>query len=145
MLESVFNKVLQKETPTQVFSCEYCKISKNIFFIEHLRWWSGSSIICGWISVPEDTSTQVTSEFIKCKHWLCRKIKTTVFFMWPASWRTDISSFYYSDINLLLINYACCKLCNIWLLLFENNSSSYRYTGASHWRKTLVQLLLKIG
>ena len=26
-----------KETPTQVFSCEYCKIFKNVFFfIEHL-------------------------------------------------------------------------------------------------------------
>ena len=29
----------QKETPTQVFSCEYCEIFKKtkIFFIEHLR------------------------------------------------------------------------------------------------------------
>ena len=25
-----------KETPTQVFSCEYCKIFKNIYFEEHL-------------------------------------------------------------------------------------------------------------
>ena len=30
-----FNK---KETPTQVFSCEYHKISKNSCFIEH-PWW----------------------------------------------------------------------------------------------------------
>ena len=28
----------QKETPTQVFSCKYCKIFKNSFFVEHLRW-----------------------------------------------------------------------------------------------------------
>ena len=27
-----------KETPTQVFSCEYCEILKNIFFTEHLHW-----------------------------------------------------------------------------------------------------------
>ena len=27
-----------KETPTQVFSCEYCEVFKNSFFIEHL-WW----------------------------------------------------------------------------------------------------------
>ena len=27
-----------KETPTWLFSCEYCKIFKNSFFIEHL-WW----------------------------------------------------------------------------------------------------------
>ena len=49
-----------------------------------------------------------------------------------ASWSTDISTFYYSDINLLLIDYACCKLCNIWFLLFENNSSSNHYTGTLH-------------
>ena len=29
--------VINKETPAQVFSCEFNKISKNIFFIEHLR------------------------------------------------------------------------------------------------------------
>ena len=26
----------KKETPAQVFSCEFCEISKNTFFIEHL-------------------------------------------------------------------------------------------------------------
>ena len=44
MLESPFNKVLglkayifnKKDTPTQVFSYEYCKISKNSSFMEHL-------------------------------------------------------------------------------------------------------------
>ena len=35
------------------------------------------------------------------------------------------SSFYCLDINLFLIDCACCKLCNIWLLLFENNYRSY--------------------
>ena len=29
---------IKKETPTQVFSCEYCEIFKGSFFIEHL-WW----------------------------------------------------------------------------------------------------------
>ena len=27
----------KKETLAQVFSCEFCEISKNTFFIEHLR------------------------------------------------------------------------------------------------------------
>ena len=27
-----------KETPTQVCSCEYWKIFKNSFFVEHIRW-----------------------------------------------------------------------------------------------------------
>ena len=29
---------IKKETLAQVFSCEFCEISKNIFLIEHL-WW----------------------------------------------------------------------------------------------------------
>ena len=26
-----------KETPAQVFSCEFCEIFKNTYFLEHLR------------------------------------------------------------------------------------------------------------
>ena len=29
---------LLKKTAAQVFSCEFCEILKNTFFIEHLRW-----------------------------------------------------------------------------------------------------------
>ena len=29
---------IKKEALAYVFSCEFCKISKNIFFTEHLRW-----------------------------------------------------------------------------------------------------------
>ena len=45
MLESLLDKVaglllkdnfIKKETPAQVFSCEYCKIIKNNFFIKHV-------------------------------------------------------------------------------------------------------------
>ena len=43
----LFNKVagLQlylKKTPAQVFSCEFCEISKNTFFTEHL--WTTASV-----------------------------------------------------------------------------------------------------
>ena len=45
VLESVFIKVAElhacnfiKVTSTQLFSCEYCKIFKNSFFIEHVQW-----------------------------------------------------------------------------------------------------------
>ena len=34
---------IKKETLTQVFSCEFCEISKNTFFTEHL--WTNASII----------------------------------------------------------------------------------------------------
>ena len=86
---------------------------------------SGSSIICDWNWIPQDTNTQATLKFIKCKHWMSR----------------NISSFSYSDINLFFIDCACCKLCNIWLLLFENNSRSYNYTGASQWRNNIVAVI----
>ena len=33
--------LLKKETTAQVFSCEFCKISKNIFFAEHT--WANAS------------------------------------------------------------------------------------------------------
>ena len=44
VLESLFNKAgglrcanYQIETPTQVFSCDYCKVFKNTYFEEHLQ------------------------------------------------------------------------------------------------------------
>ena len=43
-VKKVFLKISQnsqenkKETLAQVFSCEFCEIFKNAFFIEHLRW-----------------------------------------------------------------------------------------------------------
>ena len=50
--------VIKKETPSQVFSCQFCEIFKNIFFIEHLRWLllpilkplNSQGQLCKWIS-----------------------------------------------------------------------------------------------
>ena len=61
--------------------------------------------------------------------------------MWPASWSIDRFSIYYSDTNLLLIDYACCKLCNMLLFLFGNNSRSYPYKGASYWKRKIVAFI----
>ena len=33
----VFLRITEKETPTQVFSCEYCENFKSTHFEEHLR------------------------------------------------------------------------------------------------------------
>ena len=76
------------------------------------------------LEFPKILVYQTTSEYIKCKHWQYWKIKTTALFIWQTSWSPDISSFYCCNINLFLIDYVWCKLCNIWLLLFENNSRS---------------------
>ena len=35
--ESFSFNFIKKETQTQVFSCEFCKIPQNTFFVEHLR------------------------------------------------------------------------------------------------------------
>ena len=37
MLESFSNFIKKRQTPTQVFSCEYCEIFKNTYSEEHLR------------------------------------------------------------------------------------------------------------
>ena len=37
-LPKACNIIIQKENLEQVFSCEFCKVFKNTFFIEHLRW-----------------------------------------------------------------------------------------------------------
>ena len=36
--ESKVCNFIEKETLAQVFSCEFCEISKNTFFLQHLRW-----------------------------------------------------------------------------------------------------------
>ena len=38
-----YPKALKEETLALVFSCEFCKISKNSFFIEHL--WTAASAV----------------------------------------------------------------------------------------------------
>ena len=37
-LQAAACNFIKKETLAQVFSCEFCEISKNTFFTEHLRW-----------------------------------------------------------------------------------------------------------
>ena len=42
---------------------------------------------------------------------------------------------------MFLVDYACYKLCNIWLLLFKNKSRSYHYTGAPYWSENSVAVI----
>ena len=35
LCQSLFSN--KRETPTKIFSCEFCKIFKNTYFVEHLR------------------------------------------------------------------------------------------------------------
>ena len=50
--------IIKKETPSQMIPCQFCKIFKNTFFIEHLRWLllailkplDSQRQLCKWIS-----------------------------------------------------------------------------------------------
>ena len=64
-----FNKIALKKRlwHTHVFSCEFCKLSKNTFFVEHL--WATASVFILWR--PEDkfletwapaTNTRISQE-----------------------------------------------------------------------------------
>ena len=44
-LQALACNFIKKETLAQVFSCKFCKISKNIFFTEHL-WTTASDELC---------------------------------------------------------------------------------------------------
>ena len=52
---------IKKETLAQVFSCEFCKISKNTFFIEHLWRLLLVLVSCGFI---EEQHWQVFGKMI---------------------------------------------------------------------------------
>ena len=40
-----------KETPTQLFSCEYCEVFKGSFFIEHLLVAASKDYYCPWMTI----------------------------------------------------------------------------------------------
>ena len=52
---------IKKETLAQVFSCEFCEISKNTFFTEHL-----------WATASERAkSVAITYSFSSCTYRIC--------------------------------------------------------------------------
>ena len=82
------------------------------------------SIICNWTWVSEDTSTQATSEYIKCKQWTCRKIKTSVFFLQQP---LGALMYLYFIVWILIgiLNWLCLvRTVQFMTLLVENNSRS---------------------
>ena len=98
-------------------SCSHLNLRFRNCFEQGVPWHSGNYRM--WIH--SETRT-LHDKNIQSKHWICWNIKTTVFFRSPAIWIADISLFHCSDINAFLIDYAWWQPCNIWLLLFENNS-----------------------
>ena len=68
---------IKKETLPQVFSCEFCKISKNTFFTEHLRATASADtyITTYWLLIPRTA----TEKLIKKN--MCRKIWRSFFWL----------------------------------------------------------------
>ena len=72
-----FCNFIKKESLVQVFSCEFCKISKNIFFTEHLR--ETASVIWKSISILFIAAIHLIfpHQFDECRvisrsqKWLC--------------------------------------------------------------------------
>ena len=99
-----------------------------------------AKVISAWTWVPKGTSTQATSEYMKCKHWMCQKMKTTIYPYVLASWCNDISFCYCSNINPFLTDYAWCNIC----LPFFQNSSRKIIIQKKYWRNNLRQSLVVI-
>ena len=60
--------LLKKETLAQVFSCEFCEISKNIFFTEQLRA-TASVLNTSHLSLKVGTTCLFEAVFDVCGHW----------------------------------------------------------------------------
>ena len=71
-------QVLKKETLTQVFSCEFCEISKNTFFREHL--WATAFLNCA-VFLHHKHSRGVLKIFLVssfCIFGFCEKVHCSV-------------------------------------------------------------------
>ena len=54
-----------------MFSCEFCKIFNNSFFIEYLRWYVCAKEILNPINLPKDCVANILTYIVNVKH-LCR-------------------------------------------------------------------------
>ena len=82
----------------------------------------GSSIICGWTWVLEDTSTQAISAYIRCKQWMCwrvRLVKTTVSFICDQLFGALI------HLNFIILILIC-----FWLIIPGENYVIYGCSSA---------------
>ena len=133
--------------------------SGNLYYYVYLLWilsstairkgkivwrWSESMIICGQTWVPKDSSTQATSEYIKCKNWICGKIKTTVFFL-------VISLLEHKYLYFIVMTLMCFQLimpsgnCAIWGWSLSRTIPEILQYRSKTWGTTMLQLLLVVG
>ena len=126
-------KVSKNVALPQVFSCHFfilLKVSSVSFYKS--PWYHSNSCMLLYTKWKIHTSTQATSEYIKCKHWMCRKTKAAAFFMWPASRNV---------FNFIILILICFYLIIPGLNYLICCCSSERTTpGVSlHWNLTLEE------
>ena len=78
-----------------------------------------TKFIC-WFQAPIRITNNEYLFQSRLRYYGCRNYLS----LWWYFHRLDPYSIYFSDTNLFSVDYVWCKLCNKWLLLFENNSSS---------------------
>ena len=59
--------IIKRKTPAQVFSCDFCKIFKNIYFVEHL--WAAACALVPYVAWVPSWSRS---------HWIWLQIKSAV-------------------------------------------------------------------
>ena len=125
---------IKKETLALVFSCEFCEISKNSFFTEHLR--TTASVFCDflWVyqiiqywhtwSLPNlKSSTCIAKqpEILNHTQWLNPGViwyfEQVVFF--------HILKYFASHIYYSLLNFSCATLESYIYLLLMLDATSY--------------------
>ena len=97
-LENVLKagKFIKKGSLAQVFSCEFCEISKNIIFIEHLRTTASGRVIYKLINTSTFTSTSNSHQhsggkllrcWITCGRWQIHKKILKILSVKCTEWR----------------------------------------------------------
>ena len=107
-------QLFYKETLAQVFSSEFCEISKNTFFTEHLRW---LLLFFGDIKLYSLSIWQSVAERFSC----CSRYRQ---FFWDIAWCWCV---------LVVCCYCCWELtsrgkCFCWLVLFSKLVSIFPNT-----------------
>ena len=83
------------------------------------------------LSLPQNTSNVNIENTGKSKQ---------LYYLWDQLLGALIYLHFIVDINLVLIDYAWCKLCSKWLPIFQEQHQELKTRG-----ERLLQLLLKIG
>ena len=117
---------INKETPAQVFSCDFCKIIKNIFFIEHLQATASENIFHNSFFVFQIESVCVSIFFLHltCLCILCAYVPAWCFYV--SMW---LHAFAFHVLTCLRLSTQFCASTPLYtferLCVFNNLANSH--------------------